>query len=125
MTDNEHCASVFLISDTDEKVRTELPNSILAAWAKHWSLKQLEILTDLPKVMYLKEETEMITYTEQSSLTLDTATHLRLCASLRRLCLNMHSPYFIWPFYCVTSGSYYTARVIGRMGYGSTINEPT
>ena len=40
------------MSDTDEKVRTELPNSLLAAWANHRSLRQFEVLTDLRKMFY-------------------------------------------------------------------------
>jgi hypothetical protein len=66
-------------------------------------------------MLHLKVAAEMFIYTEQPSGTLDMATPTRFCASLGRIYLDMQSPYFIWPFYCVTSRSYSTARVIGRM----------
>ena len=39
------------MSDTDEKVCIEHPNSLLAAWANHRSLKQFEVFTDLRKML--------------------------------------------------------------------------
>jgi hypothetical protein len=76
--DKEPCAGLFLMSDTDEKVHTELPNSLLATRATHRSLKQFQVSTDLRKILYLKVAGKMFIYTDQSSRALDMATHLRV-----------------------------------------------
>jgi hypothetical protein len=64
MMDKEHCAGLFLASDTGEKVHTEIPNSLLAAWEILRILKQFEVLTDLREIRKnLKVSPKMYIYT--------------------------------------------------------------